>query len=265
MKKDATKKILSKKSGRLIFAALVAVFFFVGLLAVYNLISTEREYSIAQSEYAELRQWVPPPPSPPAGNSSTAESSESTTEQDPEPEPEPVPFPDFTSFNPDYIGWIRIGGTDIDYPVVQGKDNLKYLNVTFMGERNSSGAIFLDSNCSSGFTGLALLHGHNMNNGTMFAGLHSFRDSDFLSRNNEINIFTPEGEMLTYSIFDVKITTANDAIFNLPAEGQEAFTRYFNRYGLDGHSIKDHSGILALSTCTSGPRNERLVVFAARQ
>ena len=268
MNKEATKMRISKKSGRLIFAALIAVFFVIGLIAVYNLVTTEREYSAAHSEYAELRQWAPIPPSTPPGNANgnnTTGSQDSTTDQEETTEPEPVPLPDLTMFNPDYIGWIRIDGTDIDYPVVQGRDNAKYLNTTFMGERNPAGTIFMDSRCSEGFTGFALLHGHNMRNGSMFAGLHSFRDEDFLEKHNEIIIFTPDGEMLVYIIFDVKLTLAESAIFALPAEGQEAFTRYFRDYNLVGHSIRERSGILVLSTCTFGPRNERLVILAAHQ
>jgi len=269
MSKEAKRMRISKKSGRLIFAALIAVFFVAGLVAVYNLLTTEREYNAAQSEYAELRQWAPAQPSTPSGsgsgNNTTGSQGSTSTEQDDVSEPEPVPLPDLTVFNPDYIGWIRIDGTDIDYPVVQGRDNTKYLNTTFMGERNPSGTIFMDSRCSEGFTGFALLYGHNMRNGSMFAGLHNFRDSEFLEKHNEIVVFTPEGEMLLYSIFDVKLTTAESAIFDLPAEGQEAFTRYFRDYGMIGQFIIERSGILVLSTCTFGPRNERLVVLAARQ
>jgi len=252
-----------KKSGRLIFAALIMIFLITGVIAAYNLINTELDNNAAQSEYAELRQWAPAAVSPPAANNNP-ESSGSAAEQDSPTGQPPVNMPDLSLFNPDYIGWIRINGTDIDYPVVQGTDNVKYLNTTFMGERNPSGTIFMDNECSNGFTGFALLHGHNMRNGSMFAGLHNFRESEFLEQFNEINIFTSDGEALTFEIFDVIISDIYDAIFDLPTEGQEAFTEYFREYNLVGHYVRDRSGILALTTCTSGPRSERLIILAVR-
>jgi hypothetical protein len=103
-----------------------------------------------------------------------------------------------------------------------------------------------------------------MRSGTMFAGLHRFRDNDFLAQYDEITIFTPEGETLTFRIFDVIMTDNRDPVFLLPLEGQQAFTEYFEKYNLAGHYIKDRSGILVLSTCTDGNRNERLIVLAVR-
>ena len=258
------KKLTRKKSGRLIFAALITVFIFVGAIAAYNLIKTELEYNTAQNEYAELRQWAPAHTPSPAGSGSNDESSDETGSNS-TPEPATDSNPDLSVFNPDYIGWIRIDGTDIDYPVVQGSNNTKYLNTTFMGDRNPSGTIFMDSECSNGFTGFAIIHGHNMRNGSMFAGLHNFRDSEFLAKHNEITIFTPEGEVLVFRIFDVILTDIYDAVFELPVEGQEAFTEYFREYNLAGHYLRDRSGILVLSTCTDGNRNERLLILTARQ
>jgi len=264
MGKKNIKEVKRIKSGRLIFAALITVFLITALIAAYNLITTELDNNAAQSEYAELRQWAPVAAFPPAtnnnpGSTDTAANPDSTTESP------PISLPDLSLFNPDYIGWIRINGTNIDYPIVQGTDNIKYLTTTFMGERNPSGAIFMDSECSYGFTGLAILHGHNMRNGSMFADLHNFRDTDFLAQHSEINIFSPDGEALSFRIFDVVITDLNDPVFELPIEGQEAFTNYFSDYNLVGHYIRDRSGILVLSTCTDGHRNERLLILAALQ
>jgi len=264
MKRKTNNKVKRFKSGRLIFAALITVFLIAGVIAAYNLITTEFDNNAAQSEYAELRQWAPVASSPPAYNANPG-SSDTTSDAEPSTEIPPINLPDLSLFNPDYIGWIRIDGTNIDYPVVQGTDNIKYLTTTFMGERNPSGAIFMDSECSNGFTGFALLHGHNMRNSSMFAGLHNFRDAEFLTQYSEINIYLHDGEVLTFKIFDVIITDIYDPVFDLPVEGQKAFTDYFGEYDLEGHFLRDRSGILVLSTCTDGHRNERLLVLSVRQ
>ncbi|MCL2662836.1 MAG: class B sortase [Oscillospiraceae bacterium] len=261
------KKHIQKKSGRLIFAALIAIFLTTGVIAVYNLISTQQSYSAAQNEYAELRQWAPAIASQsPAGSDSSSnnETQPSGTEQDSAAGQVHIPMPDLSLLNPDYIGWIRIDGTTIDYPILQGTDNVKYLTTTFMGERNPSGAIFMDSENDDGFKGLAILHGHNMRDGSMFAGLHNFRDDDFLASHSEIAVYLPDGEALLFNIFDVIISDIYDPVFDLPIEGQEAFTKYFGDYNLVGHYVRDRSGILVLSTCTDGNRNERLLILAVR-
>ena len=84
-----------------------------------------------------------------------------------------VPTIDFAALaqtNPDIVGWIYAPGTNINYPVVQTKDNKKYLNTLFDGTANASGAIFLD--CDDTAPGLVdqqtTIYGHHMNDGSMF-------------------------------------------------------------------------------------------------
>ena len=69
--------------------------------------------------------------------------------------------------NNDVIGWIRIENTNIDYPILY-KDNSAYLYNDYRGTYNFSGSIFLDESCGGKLEQVALLHGHNMKDGTMF-------------------------------------------------------------------------------------------------
>ena len=50
--------------------------------------------------------------------------------------------------NPNYVGWLRIDSTNIDFPIVRGTDNVRYLTTTFRGEENIAGAIFMDYSIS---------------------------------------------------------------------------------------------------------------------
>jgi hypothetical protein len=44
--------------------------------------------------------------------------------------------------NPDYVGWLMVDGSAaINFPVVRGSDNEKYLNTTFSGAQNIQGAL----------------------------------------------------------------------------------------------------------------------------
>lgn len=85
-----------------------------------------------------------------------------------------VPVIDFDALaqtNPEVVGWIYARGTNINYPVVQCKDNnSKYLNTLFDGTSNASGAIFLDyEDTAPGMVDQqTTLYGHHMNDGSMF-------------------------------------------------------------------------------------------------
>ena len=245
-------------SGRHIFAVLIAVFVIAGGIAAYNLISTERNYSTARNEYSELRLYVQTHAitSPDSEDDETTEAGNASA---------PETMPDMSAINPDYVGWIRIEGTNVDYPMVQGADNIKYLSTTFTGARNPSGAIFVDSRNTGGFSGLTLIHGHNMRDGSMFGGLYRLLDieldPEFETTLPIITIFTPDSNILTYQIFTVRRTSENDAVFMLPEEGHDAFSRYFSGFGFSNEELRN---ILVLATCTTGSRDERLLVMATR-
>ena len=78
----------------------------------------------------------------------------------------------------DMIGWIKVEGTPIDYPCVQGKDNKYYLEHNFKKEEERNGACFIDSQCD--FTDTrkrpanTIIYGHNMMQGPSFAKLTSY-------------------------------------------------------------------------------------------
>ena len=82
--------------------------------------------------------------------------------------------------NNDLTGWLRVYGTNIDYPVMYTNNgNDYYLRRGFDKEKNSSGMLFLDYDCNFADSDNLIVYGHNMRNGTMFAELLKYRDEDF--------------------------------------------------------------------------------------
>ena len=55
-----------------------------------------------------------------------------------------VDFSELKKKNPDTVGWIKVNGTNINYPVVQTKDNDYYLNHAYDKSKNSAGWIYAD-------------------------------------------------------------------------------------------------------------------------
>ena len=73
--------------------------------------------------------------------------------------------------NPDCIGWVRVPGTDIDYPIMwTPNDPEHYLHLDFYGSCSDYGVPFLDHRCDLDRDNI-ILYGHNMFDGTMFTDL----------------------------------------------------------------------------------------------
>ncbi len=72
---------------------------------------------------------------------------------DPEQKDGGTSFEELRKINPDVCGWITLDHTKIDYPILQGEDNLTYINTDVYGDFALSGSIFLDSGCDRNFGG----------------------------------------------------------------------------------------------------------------
>ena len=129
-------------------------------------------------------------------------------------------FDELLAVNPDTVAWITIDGTNIDYPVVQGKDNFEYLDKAFTGEFSVGGTLFLDSACSGDFSErYSIIYGHHMAGGKMFGDLKKFRDGDFLAKNHRGVLLTPEWDYDLdiiaagrYDAYDADVYTVGDRV-----------------------------------------------------
>ena len=71
--------------------------------------------------------------------------------------------------NSDFVGWITIDGTSINYPVMQTKDEPDfYINHGFDKSYSDYGVPYVQENCELGNSDNLVIYGHNMKNGTMF-------------------------------------------------------------------------------------------------
>ena len=121
--------------------------------------------------------------------------------------------------NPDVLGILRFDNTDIDYPIVQGRDNEYYLKHDYTGEYNYKGAIFLDANNNADLSDRNnIVYGHNMADGSMFGHLKKYIiDDKYALEHNAFTINTINNEIrckiFSAYIVDVKADNSPYKIF----------------------------------------------------
>lgn len=107
----------------------------------------------------------------------------------------PIQFDKLRAINPDIVGWLKIEGTAVDYPIVQTDNNETYLDIDFEGKKNSSGAIFLDYESEPDFSGRHnIIYGHHMKNGTMFKDIIKYKEETYFKEHQIIRVYTPDRE-----------------------------------------------------------------------
>lgn len=199
------------------------------------------------------------------------ESMEASTEEVKEPVEIPIDFAALTEQYPDIYAWIHIPGTDIDYPIVQREgDNAYYLNHTIDGKKKTEGAIFTEDYNTKDFTDPnTLIYGHNMKNGSMFRGLHKFKDRKFMEENTEILIYMPD-KILHYQIFAAYVNDNKHLLFQYDFDDPEVLESYIEevlgRKNMSSNidntvEITAEDKIITLSTC-NGNDDQRYLVQA---
>ena len=179
------------------------------------------------------------------------------------------------ALNSDVVGWIRIDGTKLDYPVMQTPDNPNYyLYRDFDGKDSSRGCIYAREECdinepSDNIT----MYGHNMRDGSMFAAANAYVHKATWEENPLI-FFDTLYEYHTYKIFAVFKTSANIGegftYHNMiDAQDKEDFDQFIAKckdlsFYDTGITPQYGDKIICLSTCEYTLDNGRLVVAAVR-
>lgn len=169
----------------------------------------------------------------------------------------------------DMVGWIRIDGTEIDYPVVKGRDNSYYLKHNPLKRRDSSGAIFMDFRVNTlKKPRNIVIYGHNMRNGTMFHDLNKFNSADFFKSNRIIclNIGGMDTEWEVFSVYDTNTQFDYTVVDFVSRKEFEDYIKAILERSIykTASEVSLEDQILTLSTCTNRIKNGRLVVHSKR-
>lgn len=217
------------------------------------------EYQKGENEYESIAEEV------------IVEQVEETEQEGEIREKFQVDFDKLKAINSEAVAWIRFDEpAQISYPVVQAKDNEKYLKTTFEGKTNSAGTLFVDANNAGDFSDKnTFIYGHNMKNGSMFGQLRKYKSASFCKENPYFYIYTPDGEETKYQIFAVCIVEDTSASYDKYYENEDEYLQYLDhirqisRYNV-GVELTAQSKIVSLSTCTNVTETQRLLVHGVK-
>ena len=178
-----------------------------------------------------------------------------------------VDFNELKDINSDTVGWIKVNGTNINYPFVKSSNNEYYLNHSFDKSYNDSGWLFLDyRNNINELNKNTIIYGHGRLEGTMFGTLKNILNSDWINdTNNYIVKLSTEKENTLWQVFSVyRIPTTSDYI-KVDFSSNEEFVEWANMlidrsYYIFNTNVSSNDNILTLSTCYN--ENDKIVLHA---
>ncbi len=180
--------------------------------------------------------------------------------------------------NPDFAGWLKIGGTKIDYPVMsRAGDNNYYLDKNFTHQKDKNGLLILDyrSDVLAEKQNI-IIYGHNMRTGVMFGTLKQYKDKNFCEAHPTIQFDSlyEEGEYQVVAALlsevayeDEDVFRYYDAIDISTEESFQAFKNniYQNAIYTIGDELQYGDSCLVLSTCDNYKEDGRFVVVAKKK
>lgn len=244
---------------KILFRIWITITALLGILAIVGagviMGSYFLEYRAGSESYIQLSEFV--------------QREESQEDKDDDQEEEQsvlyrIDFDALKKINSDIVAWIIVPDTNISYPVVKrDQDNSFYLTHLFDKSENKAGCIFLDTRCDLGDTH-AIIHGHNMGDGSMFRDLNLFKNRDFFQQHPYYYILTPE-ENYKVEIFAGSVVRIDYPVWQLnfssPSDIQnwQAECRSSASVSRD-MKITPEDKIITLSTCSYEYTQARWIV-----
>ena len=210
-------------------------------------------------------------------NSTSQEGDKKPTEE------EKVDWAKLKDINKEIVGWVEINDTQIDYPVLyhegDSRSSQYYLYRDYKGNPDDWGSVFIDyRSTKSTKSKNVIMHGHHMNDGTMFADMLKYGrysiDMDFYKKSPTITFNTPE-ENATYkiiSVFKTNTLSSHGEFFNYMIgefQNEKDFMNYV--YNVRVRSmvncpvdVNEDDSLITLSTCSYEYTDFRTVIVARK-
>jgi len=178
--------------------------------------------------------------------------------------------------NPDMVGWIKIEGTSIDYPVMWTPDHPDfYLKHNFEKEYSEYGVPYIPENCSiNPKSDNLVIYGHHMKNGKMFGALMEYTGKDFCESHKwiQFDTLTEQAEYEVVAVFKTTVYDGNGFAYYdfTDAESEQEFDEYIKKCKKlalyeTGVTAQYGDQLIMLSTCEYSAKNGRLVVVGKKK
>ena len=176
--------------------------------------------------------------------------------------------------NRDFVAWLFIPGTKINYPVVRSDNTEYYLHHLFTGKESKLGCLFSlkSSDYQTPSRNIAIYGHHISHSDAMFSTLMDYKDASYCAAHSQIRISSLYGER-TYRVFAVlnmKVSDWDAAKASFSSD--ESFLRFVNRAVKKslvdtGVQVTAEDNILTLITCdrSYGGASGRLIVMAVQE
>ncbi len=165
------------------------------------------------------------------------------------------------------VGWLYLPNSPIHYPVVQGEDNLFFVDHLPSGAQNPAGSLFLDFRDLPDLSGFnQVIYGHNMLNGSMFGTILDYRDPNYFKTHPYLFYFT-ESKTYRLEVFAGVNTYSTSELYERPStpEAKETYLQSVRSRStfISDVSVSAEDQILVLSTCSGAVGDtHRYVIFA---
>ena len=181
-----------------------------------------------------------------------------------------IDFDNLRKINKDVVAFIKVNGTNIEYPIVKANDNEYYLNHSFDNSLNSAGWIFANYINEFDETDKNItVFGHARRDGSMFGTLYKTLSNNWREDKNNLKIlFITERDTFYYQVFSTYKVLSEDYYIKNSFNDDNEYQGFLNKiksrsnynYDVD---LDVNDSILTLSTCASNDKY-RIVLHAKR-
>ena len=182
-----------------------------------------------------------------------------------ETEGEHLSLQELALFNPDTRGWLTIPDTHVDYPVLQGNDDMEYINKDVFGEFSLSGSLFLSCRNSSDFSdGYSLIYGHHMDHGGMFGDVVEYTDISYFEKHMEGWLYLVDATYQIQMFACVETDAYDNMIYGCGADTDlNKLLSYIEEHAVVYKNMTTDrpAQVIGLSTCADARTNGRVIVF----
>lgn len=180
-----------------------------------------------------------------------------------------------SKINSDTIGWIRIDGTKINYPIMQNGDY--YLHRNIYKNYSSHGTPYLAEYCNLITSDNLIIYGHHMNDNSMFSNLVNYKNYDYYKNHKYIYFYTLRDGQTIENIYEIVIAFKTIAYSN-KGFNYYNYTNFYTEQEFNsfvekcrnielyntGVDLKYGDKLLTLSTCEYSQKNGRMVIIAKK-